>query len=532
MTDVAATVAASETSVDFDERLAALFQAVGQEKPLVALERCKEMLRIAPLDGRLHLVVGLLLRQVGQHGEAIVWLQRAHELKPESEEVLTMLASSFEQAGNRGDAAIALAKCLKLNPHNSEACFRLANLCHLLNDNESAARLYERATRLDPGNFRIWNNLGKSLRDLGRLEESLAAYDRALEADPDNPTTHCNRAITLMIGGRLLEGLREFEWRRRVLRLRQYPRTLWKGEKIPGKTLFLTAEQGFGDMIQFVRFARMARERAGRVILECRGPLLRLMQSSGLVDEVWETGQALPQFDYYSPLMSLPALFGITVETIPAPAGYLPVPEPAADARIQPGGFNVGLVWSGNPEHTSNAERSMPLEEMRPLLETPGVRFYFLQHNPAERDLAAWATMPQLLRPPKALESFQDTAALIGQLDLVITVDTSVAHLAGALGKPVWTFIHRYPDWRWMLERGDSPWYPVMRLFRQGLTETWKPVVERVAAELDGLCRQRGVKGEAQDRLCLRLPQTAGSEDGFDVERKRLSTFGDQPVRL
>lgn len=479
-----------EHSTELEGEIEEVLQAMGAEQSQAALQRCLRLLKSAPRDGRLHLLVGILLRQAGQHAQAIDWLRRAVELKPQSEEAWMLLAGEYEQTGNKAAAVICLTKCLQLKSGNPEVWLRLGNLCHQLGDNERAASLYEKASRLQPANQAIWANLGKALRDLGRLEQSVAAYDRALALDPDNPRTHCNRAIALLVGGRLQEGLREFEWRRRVLRLRQYPKTMWKGERIPGKTLLLTAEQGCGDMIQFIRFASQARQRAGRVILECHPSLKRLMEASDVADEVCEIGRPLPAFDYYSPLMSLPALFGISLETILAPNAYLAAPAPGPFKLESERRLKAGVVWAGNPEHGADAERSLRLETLRPLLSLEEVCFVNLQVPVPQRDLTTLQDCPSLTAPPQPLASFYDTAAVIGQLDLVISVDTAVAHLAGALGKPVWTLIPRFPDWRWLLERADTPWYPTMRLFRQAGTGQWEPVLEAVAAELRRLASE------------------------------------------
>ena len=265
---------------------------------------------------------------------------------------------------------------------------------------------------------------------------------------------------------------------------------MWRGEPLPGKTLFVFAEQGVGDTIHFVRYLRLARPAVGRIILACHPPLKSLLTHSHCADVVIGQEEAPPPFDRYVPLLHLPGVFNTVLESIPATVPYL-VPEGAHPLPAAPAGhLKVGLTWAGNPAFLDDAIRSVPLEQFAGILGLAGVSFFSLQLDVPAPDEAFFQSS-SLINAMAGVKNFEDTANLIQQLDLVISVDTAVAHLAGALGKPVWTLINRSPDWRWLLQRTDSPWYPTMRLFRQPHSGGWQPVLAQVAAELQKLLQDR-----------------------------------------
>ncbi len=300
----------------------------------------------------------------------------------------------------------------------------------------------------------------------------------------------------MLTAGRLAEGFREYnEWRFHSIQRREFPQPAWLGEDIAGKTLFLHAEQGFGDAIQQVRFVRLARERAGRVILECRPELKTLFVHSGCADVVIGYGEEIPPFNVFTSLLSLPGILGVTLETIPHEVPYLKAAVDGALPAAPAGHLKVGLAWAGNPTHHNDVARSIRLEELIHLLAVPGVTFYSLQKVMPAHDDACVRARAKLVNPggppEEVLKDFLATAGVIAQLDLVIAVDTAVAHLAGALAKPVWTLLPFAPDWRWFRDREDTPWYPTMRLFRQEERNQWEPVIERVAKELELLKKKR-----------------------------------------
>ena len=326
---------------------------------------------------------------------------------------------------------------------------------------------------------------------MNRLEESIQAYDRAVLVKPDYALARYGRAISLLTAGRLLEGFREYnDWRHHGIKPREFSQSAWHGEFIPDKTLFLHAEQGFGDAIQHVRFIPQARERTAKIILECRPELKTLFTYSGCADVVIAYGETIPPFDHFTSLASLPGILGVTLPTIPAQVPYLKAPpvRPLPSAPI--GHLKIGLAWAGNPSHHNDAARSLRLEELAPLLQVPNTTFYNLQRPVPTRDETYFQSGIKLLDLGGEVKDFLDTSAVMAELDLVITVDTSMAHLAGALAKPVWTMLPYSPDWRWLLDRADTPWYPTMRLFRQSQRGQWHSVVSQMIEKLNHISAQ------------------------------------------
>ncbi|WP_207479588.1 glycosyltransferase family 9 protein [Arenibaculum pallidiluteum] len=284
------------------------------------------------------------------------------------------------------------------------------------------------------------------------------------------------RAFALLRAGRYREGWVEFEKRSRAIR---FGGPVWDGSPFPDQTLLIQTEQGMGDTIQFARYVTLAKARGGRVVLRAQAPLAMLLRASRLADEVISPGDPLPEWHHRTLLMSLPALFGTTLETLPrSNVPYLRTPYQANLGGKNP--RKVGLVWAGNPENPRDAVRSIPFSALRPLLDVPGADWFSLQVGPSAEQIDD----RRVDHLGSGLTDFAITAAVVNALDLVITVDTSVAHLAGALGRPVWVLLDHDPDWRWMLGREDSPWYPTMRLFRQDAPGDWGGVVQRIAQAL------------------------------------------------
>lgn len=434
-------------------------------------------------DGEACFLLGLITNKAGRHEESLRWLRKAEPLVPPSVRLFSALGGAFRAVGDLDQAGACFTRCIQLDPGCAEAFYQLGNLCHKLRDLEKAAWLYRKATNLAPENHGFWNNLANTLRDLGRIDESLSAYDRALALRPDCSVTRANRGITLLTAGRLEEGFQEYHHRWHTLKLRPYPQPLWRGEPIPGKTLFVFAEQGLGDTLQFVRYLRLARERVGRIILECQPPLKTLLEQSRCADLVVSTGDCVPEFDCHLPLLDLPGVFRTTLDTIPAAIPYLTVEKREGLPTPASGKPKIGLAWAGNPEFQDDAVRSIPLENLDAIFRTPGASYFSLQLKIPARDEACFRASG-ILNPMEQVRDFADTAALVSGLDLVISVDTAVAHLAGALGRPVWMFIHRSPDWRWLLGRSDTPWYPTMRLFRQPSDGKWPAAIAQAAVAL------------------------------------------------
>jgi tetratricopeptide (TPR) repeat protein len=332
-------------------------------------------------------------------------------------------------------------------------------------------------------------NRGNALQELKRHAEAVTSYERAIMARPDYVDAHYNEALSRLLVGDFERGWEENEWRWETDQLRDgkrfFKQPLWLGKSdIAGKTILLHAEQGFGDTIQFCRYVPMVAERGARVIVEVQEPLKRLMSGLSGTTQLVARGEPLPDFDIHCPLFSLPLAFGTRLETIPSAVPYLRAsPQAVADwgARLGPKHRpRIGLAWSGRP---IPRDRSIPLGSLLPFLDV-NATFVSLQKEVTLEDAKILNERSDLLHFGDALKDFADTAALIANLDLVISIDTSVANLAGALAAPLWVMLLFTPDWRWLLDRDDNPWYPTARLFRQDDTHTWDSVIARVQTAL------------------------------------------------
>lgn len=354
---------------------------------------------------------------------------------------------------------------------------------------EAAAASYQRALEVQPDHLQALNNLGNVQRDLGLFDEALSNFRKAIAIRPDFADAHWNEGLIHLLRGDLGPGWVKSEWRWKCNRLdivrREFKQPQWMGEEIAGKTVLLHNEQGLGDAIQFSRYAPMVAALGGRVILQVPKVLIALLSTLGDDIQYVADGAPLPEFDLQSSLTSLPMAFRTELATVPAATSYL---KPAADAHardfgLDPERLKVGLVWSGNPRHANDHNRSMALAQLEPLFDLP-VQFVSLMNEVRPSDRQVLEKEARVMDLAPSLKTFSDTAALVSQLDLVISVDTSVAHLAGALGTPVWILLPLVPDWRWMLGREDTPWYPTARLFRQSAPRDWAGVVTRLRAAL------------------------------------------------
>ena len=327
-------------------------------------------------------------------------------------------------------------------------------------------------------------SLGSLLASHGRIAESIRVLRRALHIAPGLPALHTALSQPLLASGDYAAGWQEYEWRRHVANFPLLPGPEWRGEPIEGRTILVHTEQGLGDCLMLARYLPLLAQRAGRVVLACERPLMRLLRDLPGLASVAEVRQpSLPDHDCWVLLGSLPMLFGTRPDSIPSPGGYLTAPaaRSAAWAKLLPPGRKIGLVWGGNPDQPEDKRRSMSFQTLLPLLDVPGVTFVSLQVGKRRSELAGHKSVIDVA---DWLTDFAETAAVIDNLDLVITVCTSVAHLAGALGAPTWVMLSRAPDWRWMLGREDSPWYASARLFRQERAGDWDPVIAQVAAAL------------------------------------------------
>lgn len=396
-----------------------------------------------------------------------------------------------------GDAALrAFQAAVRINPRLSGAHFQLGILHSGRNRYDAAIASLAQAAAIEPGNSRTWHTLALTYFEAGRVTEAIGIYERMIAANPADADAHACLGMRRLLLGNFRGGWPEYEWRLKTQYMAVPPSSAprWNGEPIAGKTVLLLAEQGFGDTVQFVRFARDVKARGARVILGCHPALSRLLARCEGVDMIVSEGNRAPPFNAQVMLLSLPGVFGTTLETIPADVPYLQVPPGAGAQSISEishhaGVLRVGLVWAGGV-YTKNRHRNITLKQFIDLFRIPGMQFFSLQKGDAAAELGSIPPGLIIDLVPH-LSDFADTAAAIQALDLVISVDTAVAHVAGALAKPVWTLIPFAPDWRWMLDREDSPWYPTMRLFRQPRPGDWTSVIERVSAQLTGHVRQK-----------------------------------------
>ena len=444
----------------------------------------------APEHAPAHGSLGLALAQLGDLDGAIASLDAAIALTPDDARLHYNRANALRDQGRLEAARDAYRATLARQPNFAEALFQLGNLERVLSAPAAALTVFETAVAMMPDSVLAQLGLGGALHDLGRLEEAIAAFQRAQALDPENAEAHRSEALSLLLQGDFARGWEKLEWRWRAedVVLRRLDEKPWRGEPLAGRTILLYAEQGLGDTVQFARFAPQVAARGGRVIVQAQRPLLGLLRSLEGVAELVGVRQASPAFDVQAPLLSLPWLLGIRLETLPAAAPYLAA-EPARVARwreiVGTGSHpTIGLVWAGNPRHGRDRVRSLPPERLLPLLDHDA-RWFSLQVGASADGLPADRVTDLAPR----LTDFDETAAAVTALDLVITVDTAVAHLAGALGRPVWLLLPFSPDFRWLLGRDDSPWYPTMRLFRQPAPGDWQSVVAAVRAALPSLSR-------------------------------------------
>jgi tetratricopeptide (TPR) repeat protein len=440
---------------------------------------------------------GSVLQQMDRYDEALASYDKAIALKPDYAEAYSGRGYALQQIDRYQDAFASYDKAIALKPDYAEAYSNRGTALQRMSRYEEALSCYDRAIALKPDYAEAYSNRGHALEQMSHYEEALSSYDKAIALKPDCADACANRGITLLVLGRLEQGWQQYEWRKKARRPvgnRVYPQPPWLGqENIAGKTLFLYWEQGLGDTIQFVRYAKLVRAMGARVIVSVQDPLLRLLrQMDPLIEFIG--GDAIPEaFDYHCPMMTLPLALRTTLETIPAEPFYLQTEKELSAhwaTRLSAlNGLRVGLVWAGGRrDHPDlaivDSRRSIPLATYSPLASIPNVSFVSLQKG---------APSAEARVPPEAmilhdwtdeLLDFLDTAALIDGLDLVISVDTAVAHLAGALGKPVWVLNRSNTCWRWLLDRTDSPWYPSLRLFRQHEMGNWSSVIEEVRREL------------------------------------------------
>lgn len=436
--------------------------------------------------------------------------------------------SDLLQSGKTAEALLRFQNALNIDPLNATLNLYTGAALHDLGDYERAIASYRLALESAPEIGEAHNNLGNSLMALGRFAEAADCFLRASELMPTSPiprtaratalqatgnvaeaeadcrmavaidpffaAAHWNLALNLLLQGQYDEGWREYEWRWQkpdfTSPVRHSDVPLWDGSPLDGRTILLHAEQGFGDAIQFVRYAPLVASCGGKVVLECHPQLVHLFHGIKGITSVVAFGEVIPAFDCQAPFLTLPRIFGKTLENIPV-CPYLSAKLDRL-AKWQQlasiySGYRVGIVWAGSSIHRNDSFRSLPLAFLSSFAKLTNIQLFSLQMGDAKRQLERSPLAERVIDLTEQIDDFADTAALITQLDLVICIDTAVAHLAGTLGKPVWLLLPFAPDWRWLLYRSDSPWYPTMQIFRQKQIGDWGSVIDQVHSALSYL---------------------------------------------
>lgn len=499
-----------------------------------ARDLCQQVVTAQPRHAEALHLLGIVLHQAGDTAGAIGMLQRAVAASPSVPLYYSNLGEMLRLARRLDEAVAAGERAVALHPGYAHALNNLGIAYYDRREYERAAECYRRALARDPTFAEAHNNLGNAYRAQLKLEESIASFDRALRLKPGYTDAVANQASALHLAGRIddaiaayrkaiamqpmhanahsgvgllylmngdfAEGWYEYEWRFRSTETTAppLPGAVWGGESLQGRRILVYSEQGFGDALQFCRYLPLLRERGATVFLRVPPALKPVLAESMPWLEISSEAKApLPAYDCQCALLSLPHRFETRMASIPATVPYLRAPEAALKRWAEripaaPGELKVGIVWAGSKLHVNDLNRSIPLATWAPLLAVEGARFFSLQVGDEARQQLASAPGQKLTDLSPLLTNYAETAAAVAQLDLVISVDTSVVHLSGALAKPTWILIPTVPDWRWLRDREDNPWYPTVRLFRQSAIFAWEPVLTRAAQELTAALADRG----------------------------------------
>jgi tetratricopeptide (TPR) repeat protein len=507
-----------------------------QQKLDEAAASLRQAIKLQPNYPPPHYGLGNVLVGQGKRPEAIPCYREAIRLKPDFAGAYNNLGLALAEERRLAEAVVVLRQTVRLRPQAAEAHNNLGMVLAELGRFAEAEGCYHEALRLSPGYADAHNNLGSTYKEQGRTQETIASYDLALLFQPNGSGARWNRALAWLSAGDFEHGWPEYEWRwnRPKTPPRRLPQPRWDGGSLAGKTLLIYVEQGLGDTFQFIRYAPLVKaqgatgkngdrtpkitgpvpvfsEQGATVLVECPAFLHPLLSRCKGIDRLLAEGSPLPDFDCHTPLLSLPHLLGTTWATLPAEVPYL-FADPERVGRwaeqLRPvEGFKVGIAWQGNPHHQWDHFRSFPADYFAALAAVPGVRLISLQKGQAAEQLRRLVKRFPITELDSEKDAptaaFMDTAAVMQNLDLVVTADTSLAHLAGGLGVPVWVPLSTVSDWRWLLKREDSPWYPTMRLFLQKTLGDWDGVFRRMATAL-----RKMAKGNSQGRVQPFLPRS------------------------
>lgn len=462
-----------------------------------AIVRCNRVLALEKMHAKALATRGNAQQKLERHADSLASYDLSLKIEPNAIDVLCNRGSLLRHLRRYHEALESYDTALKIEPEFTQALLNRANALQDLNRLDEALQSSDKLLAGSPDSAMAWYNRGNLLQQMGRSDDALVAYERAIALEPEYVEANAAHGFLLLSHGDFNKGWEEYEWRwhepKLATQIRDFSQPRWLGkDSIAGKTILLHAEQGLGDTLQFCRYVDLVREAGARVVLEVQPSLTSLVRSLGDIDDVLARGEPLPSFDIHCPLLSLPLAFRTDLAAIPRRSPYLHADkERVAQWRAKLGTsqrLRVGLAWSGNPIHLNDENRSLPLPMLEPLFELD-IEWVCLQKQVRSVEEEALAKLP-IRRVDAELRDFSDTAALVECLDLVVSVDTSVAHLSGALGKPVWIMLPFPCDWRWMTNRDDSPWYPQARLFRQPRAKDWMPVIDTLGAALAARARQ------------------------------------------
>ncbi|MDP5241245.1 tetratricopeptide repeat protein [Uliginosibacterium sp. 31-16] len=481
-----------------------------------------QALTLNPGFAAAHVNLGLALRRLGRHEEALETYDRAIAIAPDVVEAHFNRGNLLRDMGRTQDAFESFLRVLQFQPMYADALNNCGSILWKAEKYAEAITYFDRVLAIEPGHVDAQVNKASALEKLGQLDDALKIYDRILEVEPDHvpalvnrgvvleekgliplalehylqaqklspgyADAHWNEALCRLKIGEYETGWEKYEWRWKEQRknwIRDFKQPQWQGESLDGRTILLHAEQGFGDTLQFCRYARLVADLGARVVLEVQGSLVKLLSSLEGVSQIVAKGAELPEFDLHCPLLSLPRLLRTRVDQIPDGSAYLSAPHEILEKwqNLIPavGRRRIGLIWAT----TTKGNKNLPISMLEKLIHE-GNDYFCIQKGVGDGDRTVLGRFSNLFLYDKELDDFADTAALVSCMDVIVSIDTSVAHLAGALGKPVWIMLPFAADWRWMIGRDDCPWYPTARLFRQPSPNDWIPVVDHISAVLQG----------------------------------------------
>jgi tetratricopeptide (TPR) repeat protein len=466
---------------------------------------CRRALQLDPQGTDVLNNLGNALRGLGKKEDAVACYEEALRNRPEFAEAHNNLAAILIDQGKTLSAIAHCRLAVRFKPDYVEAHNLLATALIEAGNLDGALASCREALRYKPDFGEAHVSLAIAYLEQSRAQEAVAAFERAQQLLPDASEPHWGRGQALLLSGNFRNGWREYEWRWNCKPFTPllFSQPMWNGSSLPGKTIFLCAEQGFGDTLQFIRYAPLVKKHCSQLIVQCQAKLIPLVRTCAGIDTLLAAGDTLPPFDVYASLLSLPMILGTTLSTVPADIPYIAADERLVEkwrdeVNVLPG-MKIGIAWQGNPDIHQDIWRSVPLAHFASLARVPGVTLVSLQKGPGADQVAEIADLFSITDWSSRLDegegAFMDTAAIMKCLDLVITSDTATAHLAGALGVPVWVALPFNPDFRWLLERQDSPWYPTMRLFRQKRPWEWSDVFQRIAADVIKLMAASGKQG-------------------------------------